>query len=158
MGIGATTTALFSAILALFPSGAFTQICHRLNPLLFERCINVGYNNTAHFPNNFTFHEETIAYHLERDTRQFKRCSKHLDIMMCAIFVPKCVEDNYSPVLPCRRICEEFVRECEPKVDYEKIEWVKGLCRLLPSTRNETDSGDCLEPAIYKPQHNTTSK
>lgn len=145
--------------LVLLPVAVFTQICHRLNPSLFKRCINVGYNYTARFPENFTLHEHIIGYHLERDARQFKQCSEHLDVIMCSIFVPKCIENHYSPVLPCRRICEQFVRDCEPRADYEKIEWIKGLCQLLPSRRKNRATQTCLEPANYKPAAvNSTSK
>ena len=154
----AITTALFSLVLVFLPAGILTQICHRLNPSLFKRCINVGYNYTAHLPNNVTLHEHNIAYHLEREARQFEQCSKHLDIIMCAIFVPKCVKDQYSPVLPCRKVCEEFVRDCEPRVNYEKIEWIKGLCRLLPAARSDKNTRECLEPENYKPRGNSTSK
>lgn len=155
MEIGAVAAALLSVVFMDLPIGVFSSTCYHLNPLLFERCINVGYNYTASFPNNINFQEKTLAYHLERDTRQFKQCSRYLDIMLCAIYVPKCVEDVNFPVLPCREVCEEFVRDCEAEVDYEKIEWIKGLCQLLPSIRKDRK---CLRAANYKPQDNMTGK
>lgn len=156
MEISAVATALLSVVFIHLPIGVFSSICYRLNPLLFERCINLGYNYTASFPNDINFREKTLAYQLEQDTRQFKQCSRHLDIMLCAIYVPKCVEDVNFPVLPCREVCEEFVRDCEEaEVDYEKIEWIKGLCRLLPSIRKDRK---CLRPANYKPPDNITGK
>lgn len=156
------TTMKIAAIAAIFSivslSGVCSQICQRLNPSLFQRCIKEGYNYTAHFPSNFTLHENIIAYHMQRESRQFGQCSEYLDTILCAMFTPKCVEEHYSPVLPCRRVCEDFVRDCELKVDYERIEWVKGLCRLLPSTGNRSDTDECFEPANYKPRVNATSK
>lgn len=155
----ATISAVFSLVSLCLPGGVFSQICQQLNPSLFQRCIKTGYNFTAHFPgNNSALHENIIANHLQRETRQFEHCSEYLNTIMCAIFVPKCVEDHYSPVLPCRRICEDFVRDCEVKVDYEKIEWIKGLCRLLPPTGDGSDTDACFEPANYKPRVNVTSK
>ena len=73
---------------------------------------------------------------------------------MCAIFVPKCEEESYSPILPCRQVCVDFVKDCEAKVTNEKLEWIKGLCRLLPATRSNTT--DCLEPANYNPGDNSS--
>lgn len=153
----AVILALFSLVSVSLP-GVFSQICHRLNPSLFQRCIQVGYNYTAHFPGNTTLHEQIIAYHMQRDSRQFKQCSEYVDTILCAMFVPKCVEDHYSPVLPCRRVCEDFVRDCESTVEYEKIGWIKGLCRLLPSKGNNSDTDECFEPANYKPRDDDTSK
>ncbi|XP_078378814.1 uncharacterized protein LOC144661963 [Oculina patagonica] len=152
----AAIAAIFSLVAATLP-GVCSQICQRLNPSLFHRCISQGYNYTAHFPGNSTLHENIIAYHMQRESRQFGQCSEHLDTILCAIFVPKCVEDHYSPVLPCRRVCEDFVRDCETKVDYERIEWIKGLCRLLPSTGNRSNTDECFEPANYKPRVNATT-
>lgn len=154
----AITAAFFCLKLLLLPAGVFTRMCHPLNPSLFQRCIEVGYNYTARFPENFTFHENIIGDHLERETLQFKQCSKYLDVVMCSIFVPKCVEDHYSPILPCRRICDEFVKDCEPIVNYDKLEWIKGLCRLLPSKQDDKKSTECLEPATHKLRDNSTSK
>ena len=154
----AATTAIFSLVSVCLP-GVFGQICQRLNPSLFQRCIKVaGYNSTAYFPGNSTLHESIIAHNLQREVQLFGQCSEYLDSIMCAIFVPKCVEANYSPVLPCRRICEDFARDCESKVEYEKLEWIKGLCRLLPSPGNDSNSNECLEPVNYKPRLNATSK
>ena len=149
---------LFSVVLVFLPADVFPQMCRRLNPSLFQRCINVGYNYTANFPDNFNSHENIIGYHLERETRRFEQCSEYIDVIMCAIFVPKCVEHHNRPVLPCRRICEEFVKDCESRVDFEKIEWIKGLCRLLPTTRNNKNLSECFEPANYKPRGNISSE
>lgn len=153
----ATIPAIFSVVVVC-SLGVFSEICQRLNPSLFQRCIKAGYNYTAYFPGNTTLHEYIIAYHIDRETRQFGQCSKYLDTILCSIFVPKCVEDLYRPVLPCRRVCEDFVRDCELKVDYERLEWIKGLCRLLPSTGNQSKADECLQPANYKPRANATSK
>ncbi|XP_068733125.1 uncharacterized protein [Montipora capricornis] len=138
---------LFLSVLVFLPNGVSTNICHRLKLSLFQRCIKLGYNYTARFPEKLTIQESIIGNHLERDTKQFEQCSEHLDTIMCAMFVPKCVEERYGPILPCRWICEDFVRDCEPKVEFEKLEWVKGLCPLLPSSKSE-----CFEPTDYKPR------
>lgn len=145
-------------LVVVCPPGVFSEICQRLNPSLFQRCIKAGHNYTAYFPGNTTLHENIIAHHIEREARRFGQCSKYLDTILCSIFVPKCVEDLYSPVLPCRRVCEDFVRDCELKVDSERIEWVKGLCRLLPSsTANKSNRDECFQPANYKPRVNATT-
>lgn len=155
----ATNSAAIFFLVVVCPPGVFSEICQRLNPSLFQRCIKAGHNYTAYFPSNTTLHENIIAYHIEREVRQFGQCSKYLDTILCSIFVPKCVEDLYSPVLPCRRVCEDFVRDCELKVDSERIEWIKGLCHLLPySIANKSDRDECFQPANYKPRVNATSK
>lgn len=136
------------------PVSVFTKICHRLNPSLFQRCLNLGYNHTALLPEKNASQENIIASNLERDTKQFEKCSEYLDIIMCAIFVPKCEEENYSPILPCRQVCVDFVKDCEAKVTNEKLEWIKGLCRLLPARRS--NNTDCLEPANYNPGDNSS--
>ncbi|XP_029187583.2 uncharacterized protein LOC114955012 [Acropora millepora] len=135
------------------PVSVFTKICHRLNPSLFQRCLKLGYNHTALLPEKNASQENIIASNLERDTKQFEKCSEYLDIIMCAIFVPKCEEENYSPILPCRQVCVDFVKDCEAKVTNEKLEWIKGLCRLLPARRS--NNTDCLEPANYNPGDNS---
>ena len=145
---------LFCFVLVFLPVSVLTEICQELKPSLFQRCINLGYNYTAQFPEDVALQENIIANQLERDTKHFEQCSEYLDIMMCAIFVPKCVEERNIPILPCRRICEYFVRDCEPRVEHEKLEWIKGLCRLLPASKG---NDHCFEPANYKPR-DTSSK
>ena len=129
-------------LVVVCPPGVFSEICQRLNPSLFQRCIEAGHNYTAYFPGNTTLHENIITHHIEREAQRFGQCSKYLDTILCSIFVPKCVEDIYSPILPCKRVCEDFVRDCELKVDSERIEWIKGLCRycLLPQWTSATET------------------
>lgn len=69
---------------------------------------------------------------------------------MCFIYVFKCEEENYSFVLLCRRVCEDFVRECEIKVEYEKLEWIKGFCCLLLLLENNNNEKKCYLLGNYK--------
>lgn len=154
----ATISSAISFLVVVCPPGVLSEICQRLNPSLFQRCIKAGHNYTAYFPGNTTVHENIIAYHIEREARQFGQCSKYRDTIVCSIFVPKCIEELYRPILPCREVCEDFVRDCELKVDSERIEWIKGLCRLLPSIADSTNTVECFRPANYNPRVNATSK
>ncbi|PFX33908.1 frizzled-4-like [Stylophora pistillata] len=151
-------TPVIISLFLVYLTAVFGQICQRLNTNLFQRCIQVaGYNFTAKFPGNSTLRESIIAHNLKREVQQFGHCSQYLDTIMCAINVPKCVEENYSPVLPCRRVCEYFVRDCETKVEYEKLEWIKGLCHLLPSSENNSKGKECYLPGNYRPRLDNTT-
>ena len=70
---------------------------------------------------------------------------------MCSIYVPKCDELTCSskPVLPCRNVCHQFVRDCENELRLAAQHGLMvGLCDLLPL--NCTRETPCFIPDGFR--------
>ncbi|XP_071794498.1 uncharacterized protein [Asterias amurensis] len=67
------------------------------------------------------------------------QCSPHLRTFLCAVYVPRCVEDGSSPTqrVPCRELCEEARSGCRELMNKFGFSWPQNLeCERLP--RQET--------------------
>ncbi|XP_031622485.1 frizzled-2-like [Contarinia nasturtii] len=78
-------------------------------------CENISYNFTS-FPNVMNHqtqrdvHHKLInsQYHMLMDTK----CSQHIRLFMCSVYMPNCIE-NYEKLLkPCRSFCQRTYDEC----------------------------------------------
>lgn len=72
-------------------------------------------------------------------------CSDSMGFYVCGMYLPKCNSDHPSPIYPCREVCEDARKGCEPLMKRFGFRWPENLaCDLLPSTldRNTT----CTSP------------
>ena len=83
-----------------------------------------------------------------------RNCSTLLDVMACSIFLPRCTEEINGPYLPCRGVCYEWTHDCKDVIKQEGMEWVTGLCGLLPEEDDPHTTkgylGRCFTPPNYR--------
>uniref|UniRef100_A0A914DBR6 Uncharacterized protein n=1 Tax=Acrobeloides nanus TaxID=290746 RepID=A0A914DBR6_9BILA len=75
-------------------------------------------------------------------------CYKHLKFFLCAMYTPIC-QDNYEkPVMPCREVCLEARKNCEPLMRQYNFKWPPTLsCDSLPKISEQQATGDiCAAP------------
>lgn len=125
------------------------QLCEKLDSDLFATCVHAGINTTIAFPSNPG--KKVIVSTLTSQTiTELERCSPYVGFLICSVSVPKCVQGVEKPVLPCRQVCEDVVRGCSVNWVYNgDVEWLKGLCRILP----DKDNDNCIEPRNFQPIH-----
>ncbi|KXJ25681.1 hypothetical protein AC249_AIPGENE26670 [Exaiptasia diaphana] len=127
-------------------------VCNKCNKISIKECANVGYSHTFHFNdiNKVPYQNHTAAA-LEKFLKLLT-CSKYAQTILCSLYLPKCDLKTCSskPVLPCRRVCYEFVRSCDKYLALAAIHGLMiGLCDLLPW--NNTAASPCFLPKGFKP-------
>lgn len=147
-----------ASLISLYSGPGFAQFCQPLNATLFGQCINkAGYNYTF-ITNNSDFPavEELLSFIVQTEISNLASCSAHSALLLCSMYVPRCVEGGNGPSLPCRSICYDVVRGCEDLNEtlfYDDLEWIKGMCQLLPNGSSETET--CFEPESFRPRYAT---
>lgn len=115
-------------------------------PLKAEACASAGYDLTADFPSidgkpYQMVKEKSLKFFLDF----LKVCSKYSSTIMCSLFMPKCVEGQQKPVLPCRSVCLDFVNKCHRLLSLASHAGLfRSLCDLLPE--QDTFVTTCFVP------------
>ena len=118
------------------------DICRNLNSTLFEKCIAEGINSSSSV-NSPGSNSREIAGFLTNMIRTFEKCSPaHANLMACSVYVPKCVEGG-DAILPCRKVCEKFVADCNGQ---DGVDVIQKLCPLLQA---EKGGGSCLKTRAF---------
>ena len=78
-------------------------------------------------------------------------CSANTDLMLCSLHIAQCRKDNKA-LLPCRRVCQEFVKDCGEKLSLDLLDFFVAVCHFLPEMH------DCIEPPGFKPKYNLSGK
>ena len=130
---------------------ADSQQCQKFNRSLSQVC---GYDKTVKFNDKNTF--DTNARSVDIIRRMMKNCSKYSDLMTCSFYLPRCKEDLHGPYLPCRGVCDAFVKDCRNEITENNLEWMASYCRKFLPRRDDPEAtkgylGRCFEPANYKP-------
>ena len=143
---------LFIALSVGFSSGE--PQCQRINETISNRDVTVrcGYNYTVRF--KFNKHFKMFEEHVTDFKWLLRNCSTLLDVMACSIFLPRCSEEINGPYLPCRGVCYEWTHDCKDVIQQEGMEWLTGLCDLLPEEDDPQTTngylGRCFTPPNYR--------
>ena len=71
-------------------------------------------------------------------------CSANLQFFLCVLFVPPCVINMDGTIPPCREVCEEVRRGCEPDMITAGYPWPPFMdCKRFPF---HDKKGFCLKP------------
>ena len=107
-----------------------------------------GYNTTFQYPDIVTDSVlEKVADRLHRHFSSLNNCSEIglVESLYCSFAIPYCSGGNR--VYPCKRVCSEFLKQCEDKLGPTFMDYVIANCHVLP---NETaSSGNCFEPPNF---------
>ena len=128
-------------------------------PLVNDHCKDLGYNSTL-IPNVKAGIDE-----LEEAARRISEfsplfqvdCYRNFKFFICNMFLPVChsINGNPTPVYPCRHVCEEARKGCEPLMKKYSFTWPSVLnCEFLTSV--EQSNALCGSPpatqTTVKPQ------
>jgi len=71
-------------------------------------------------------------------------CSPSVQFFLCVLYVPPCVINMDRLILPCREVCEEVKRGCEPTLKGAGYRWPSIMdCKQFPMYSKK---GICLKP------------
>ena len=60
-------------------------------------------------------------------------CSPYSSLILCSLFLPKCVSGSGRPMLPCRQVCLDFTDKCKAELQLvSTVGMTVALCDLLP--------------------------
>lgn len=65
--------------------------------------------------------------------------------MRCSFFLPQC--SNGERVYPCKRVCNEFLKQCEKGIPEFWFAFLVASCHVLPD--EASSSGKCHEPPNF---------
>ena len=131
---------------------ATAQRCEKLDEKLFAPCVNIGHTHSFTLPEYVN--KTRLSLVLKSYSRHLLNCSESSLAMHCAYFLPMCKEGSKEPLLPCQRVCADFIRGCSnfSRPDHGvklSSERYAGMCTIL---RNESaSSGRCFEPRDFNP-------
>lgn len=128
---------------------AASKQCRKLDASLSKLC---GYEYTADFQLESHFNSSRRAvYHI---AHLLSNCSEYSSLIACALYLPRCEEHIPGPYLPCKRVCDEYIKDCGDRIIENGLEWSAGMCQLLPNSDDpNTDKGylgRCFEPPDFK--------
>ena len=156
---------VLAGILFCFYAGEATKAittdnqCISMNGGPFESCSVAGYNQTFPLPKKITnTQKKGISLVLRWMLKAVENCSENnvADVMTCSMFAPKCVTGSPNPVLPCRRVCGEFLKQCETTLRRFHLDYMVGLCLILPN--KTASSGTCFEPQNFRTNDSVRGK
>lgn len=122
----------------------------------FDICTRAGYNNTLIFPKELTTEWQTeIAVYLALIIPPWENCSsvELAAALECSFLFPKCNSEG-KPVLPCRRVCGELLKQCYNHTIQTGPEYLEifmnvmlSECLNLPDENPSTKK--CFEPPNF---------
>lgn len=147
----------FLLVLLILPTAeqSLSLKCERLNKNLENLCKNTGYNLTGRFPvENGTHYQDKVYKDVHRDHKLFSNCSKLSQLMVCSRYVPKCLENETLPILPCKQECQKFVQDCRIELAENNLErFYTDLCGLKGNSSRE----GCLKSEGIKQVSNSSA-
>ena len=74
-------------------------------------------------------------------------CSRNgvAETLVCHYAIPQC--SGGKRVYPCKRVCGEFLKQCEDKIPVTLMDYVIANCHVLPDEL--ASSGKCFEPPNF---------
>lgn len=107
-----------------------------------------GYNMTFKYPDHLTnlmLRDAAIKF---RGLLTFmQNCSQHAtaEALLCSFFIPHCSKGER--VYPCKRVCGEFLKQCEERLPRRALDYIIAACHILPDAI--ASSGKCFEPPNF---------
>ena len=155
------------AFLAVFlcglcaPFSAAQQCVNMKEKPYFAPCLAAGYNTTYPIPSYVS--ERTTGYvgwWNKFFISRVRNCSvpQIAAAVGCASYAPYCKDGSTTPLsalLPCRRVCVEFLKRCQGSIPEWIIDDTIGRCAVLPDYPKA--SGKCYEPPQFTDLHINTS-
>lgn len=115
---------------------------------LTELC---GYSATANFTHDK--HYDVAVRSMFSISKLLSSCADQAASIVCSAFVPRCEKDIPGPFLPCRRVCDDFNNKCRDRIVRYGMEWIIGMCQLLPVKDDPNTKlgylGRCFEPPNF---------
>ena len=136
-------------------------VSHGLPVNSYPQCLNFnnnndlgnicGYNETMRFREHSYLNS---SYERLQARAPFGNCSNYGTIIHCSSELPRCREDLDGPYLPCKRVCDEYLKKCPEEIFRMEYEDLFGFCDLLPEydDPNSTEGflGRCFVPDGFK--------
>lgn len=127
----------------------------KCEPVKLDICKDVQYNLTIHMefdsknPRTGKESQEDSKTDLELFEPLLRRkCSAHLRLLLCAVYVPFCSEKVKRPITACKPLCEKVKTDCSRAMRANGLQWPEALnCDTLPQ-RNYIDNDMCLDGGI----------
>lgn len=94
----------------------------KCEPIRIQACKNLAYDITI-FPNDMGHAtQEDASHEISQYTPLVRiRCSSSLKLFLCALYFPVCTAIK-KPLPPCRSLCEQNRRDCEPLISSFQFE------------------------------------
>ena len=141
--------AAFSSAQPRHPRASGDQ-CHSLVDGPFRFCSTKGgYNTTFQIDPDFLTDSiiEQAAETLSESFSYFKNCSRNglIETLICHYVIPQC--SGGKRVYPCKRVCSEFLKQCEDRIPETLMDSFIATCHVLPDELGS--SGNCFEPPNF---------
>ena len=102
--------------------------------LTVKSCANAGYKYIAQYPKlpgGKSFQD--VKGDLLDKLIPLMTCSPYSSLILCSLFLPKCVSGSSRPMLPCRQVCLDFTDKCKAELQLvSTVGMTVALCDLLP--------------------------
>ena len=153
---------LCSVFKAVFSNSNADHKCERLANTPFDVCTSAGYNYTLPLPRKLTGRlKDGISLFVEHTIASWENCSD-LNLaatMECSALLPKCSGDG-KRVLPCKRVCGEFLKQCintASGFNALHLDYLLSMCHILPEYEKSNDE-KCYEPPNFRTNNRIPSK
>ena len=135
-----------------------TDKCNNFVEGHFSFCSAAGYNETFPFPeilteDNMEYAAKAVESRILQALRSCPRESLAMSII-CSFVLPQCSKGKR--VLPCKRVCGEFLKRCETKMSNFTLEYSIQLCHVLPDEK--PSGGKCYEPPNFSANDSVKGK
>ncbi|VDQ12889.1 unnamed protein product [Trichobilharzia regenti] len=131
----------------------------KCEPIRIKACQDLPYNITI-FPNDMGHAtQDDAAQEISQYTSLIRiKCSPSLKLFLCSLFFPVCTGMK-RPLPPCRSLCEQNRKDCEPLMRGFQFEWPEIMnCDRFPEdslciAENKTEKRVSKEPSFVCPVH-----
>ncbi|KAK7107799.1 hypothetical protein V1264_015650 [Littorina saxatilis] len=135
-----TISALSMLILSQHVLGVTgTEAVRTCEPIRFDMCKGLGYNVTG-MPNLVgQIDQQDASLTLQTFTPLIQYgCSAQLKFFLCSVYVPMCTEKVLLPIGPCRPMCENVRKRCQPVLNEFGYPWPTALnCSKFPASNDQ---------------------
>jgi len=133
------------------PQSQSPQAIGQCEPLRIDICSDQSHNLTS-YPNplmNHTTQDEAAQVANQWSPLVAIGCSEHLNRFICLMYAPPCDpghpqrgELDYTPLPPCRHLCESARNGCAPLMEMNGYAWPDPMnCTLFPESPTNTAPG-----------------
>ena len=115
-----------------------------------KSCAKANYKYTAKYlkVGNETFQQKKGKL-LDQLIPYIESCSPYSSLILCSLYLPKCVPGSARPMLPCRQVCLDFADKCKTELTLvSTVGMTIALCDLLPFYDGTPNK--CIMPESFK--------
>lgn len=134
----------------LISCGFFLTALGTCEKLTVTSCANAGYTLTAKYPQTGNKPFQDVKGQLLNTLIPLLTCSPYSSLILCSMFLPKCVPGSGRPMLPCRQVCLDFTDKCKGELHLvSTMGMTTALCDLLPVYDGTPNK--CIMPDNFSP-------